>query len=410
MNYAYVAYTQDRTLVQGKIAATDKDSAAKLLAHNGYRLLSLKAQSNFFSSSSSSSMFAKKVKLSEIILFSRQLALLLESGTDIVTSMELLQEQTTNATFKKTLGAVANDIRGGMSMSAAMSKHPKVFSPLFHRVLAAGEQGGNMETVLRNMADFLQRMNETRKKIKGAMTYPIIVAIVAVVVVSILMIFVMPTFTSIYSQLGATLPPATRALIAVTNFSTRFGLYILGALVLAVVGVILWGRTPTGRYAMDKAILKIPIIGRIVQLSELSRACQTIALLFRAGLPLPEIMVQAQNATSNKVISEALEQVQKELIRGEGLSGPMKRRKVFLPMMVQMVGVGEETGKLDDTLATVAHTYDMEADDRIKGAVELIQPAMTVIIGLVVAFIAVALVGSMYSMYGQFGSTTPPTP
>jgi type IV pilus assembly protein PilC len=174
----------------------------------------------------------------------------------------------------------------------------------------------------------------------------------------------------------------------------------LGGLVLGIVVTVMWARTPTGRYNVDKAMLKMPVIGRIIQLSELSRASQTIALLFRAGLPLPEIMAQAQNATSNKVIGEAISQVQQELIRGEGLSGPMKRRKVFLPMMVQMVGVGEETGKLDDTLATVAHTYDMEADDRIKGAIELIQPAMTVAIGLVVAFIAVALISSMYSMYG----------
>jgi type IV pilus assembly protein PilC len=400
MNYAYVAYTQDRKLVQGKIAAMDKDAAAKLLVHNGMQVLSLKSQSSLFSNASASSMFAKKVKLGEIILFSRQLALLLESGTDIVTSMELLQEQTTNDTFRKTLGMVANDIRGGSSLSASMSKHPKVFSPLFHRVLSAGEQGGNMETVLRNMADFLSRMNETRKKLKSAMTYPTVVAVVAIVVVSILMLFVMPTFTDLYRQLGTDLPTATRILISLTDFSTQWGVYILGGLVLGIVVTVMWARTPTGRYNVDKAMLKMPVIGRIIQLSELSRASQTIALLFRAGLPLPEIMAQAQNATSNKVIGEAISQVQQELIRGEGLSGPMKRRKVFLPMMVQMVGVGEETGKLDDTLATVAHTYDMEADDRIKGAIELIQPAMTVAIGLVVAFIAVALISSMYSMYG----------
>lgn len=215
------------------------------------------------------------------------------------------------------------------------------------------------------------------------------------------MIFVLPTFTDLYRQLGTELPTATRILIAVTDFSTQWGIYILGALVLGVIALIMWMRTPIGRYNVDKAMLKMPVIGRIIQLSELSRASQTIALLFRAGLPLPEIMAQAGNATSNKIIGEAIGEVQKELIRGEGLSGPMTRRKVFLPMMVQMVGVGEETGKLDDTLSTVAHTYDMEADDRIKAAIGLIQPAMTVIIGLIVAFIAVALVSSMYSMYGQ---------
>jgi type IV pilus assembly protein PilC len=363
-------------------------------------VLSLKSKSRLFSAGTAS-LFAGKVKLSEIILFSRQLALLLESGTDIVTALELLQDQTTNKTFKTTLGQVANDIRGGSSLSGAMSKHPRVFSPLFHRVLSAGEQGGNLEIVLRNMADFLARMNETQKKLKSALTYPVVVAVVAVIVVAVLMIFVMPTFTDMYRQLGADLPAATQILINVTDFSTAYGLYILGAFIAIVIGIVLWGRTAKGRYAIDRAMLRMPIIGRIVQLSELSRASQTIALLFKAGLPLPEIMTQAKNATSNKVIGEALSEVQQELVRGEGISGPMARRKVFLPMMVQMVGVGEETGKLDDTLSTVAQTYDMESDDRIKGAIDLIQPTMTVIIGLVVAFIAVALVGSMYSMYGQ---------
>ncbi|MGI2336683.1 MAG: type II secretion system F family protein [Dehalogenimonas sp.] len=400
MDFAYVAYNQERRMVQGKVAATDKDAAAKILALNGFQVLSLKSKSKLFSASTSS-MFTPKVKLGEIILFSRQLALLLESGTDIVTALELLQDQTTNKTFRTTLGHVANDIRGGSSLSGAMSRHPKVFSPLFHRVLSAGEQGGNLEVVLRNMADFLARMNETQKKLKSAMTYPTVVAVVAVIVVAVLMIFVLPTFTDLYRQLGTDLPAATKILIAVTDFSTAYGVYILGVIVAAVIGLVIWGRTAKGRYVIDKALLRMPIIGRIIQLSELSRASQTISLLFKAGLPLPEIMVQAQNATSNKIVGEAIGEVQKELVRGEGISGPMARRKVFLPMMVQMVGVGEETGKLDDTLATVAHTYDMEADDRIKGAIDLIQPIMTVVIGLIVAFIAVALVGSMYSMYGQ---------
>ncbi|AKG54135.1 pilus assembly protein PilC [Dehalogenimonas sp. WBC-2] len=400
MDFAYVAYNQERRLIQGKITAADKESAGKLLSHNGFQVLSLKAQSKLFSASTSS-LFAQKVKLKEIVLFARQLALLLESGTDIVKSLELLQDQTTNKTFRNVLGAVANDIRGGSSLSSAMGKHPKTFPPLFHRVLSAGEQGGNLETVLRNMADFMQRMADTQKKIKSALTYPVVVAVVAVVVVAVLMIFVMPTFTDLYRQLGTELPTATKILIDVTDFSTAYGIYILGALVAAVIGLVIWARTPAGRFALDKALLKMPVIGRIIQLSELSRACQTIALLFRAGLPLPEIMTQAVNATSNKVVGTALLEVQQELIRGEGISGPMSRRKVFLPMMVQMVGVGEETGKLDDTLSTVAHTYDMEADDRIRGAIDLIQPAMTIVIGLVVAFIAVAMVSSMYSLYGQ---------
>ncbi len=363
-------------------------------------MLSLKPHVPFLNLSRLASALTP-VKPAEVVLFSRQMAVLLESGTDIVTALELLQDQTSNRTLRRVIGEVASDIRGGSSLSLALSRHPRAFSPVYHRAIADGEQGGNLETVLRNMADFIERVVKTERKIKNALTYPAIVAVVAVIVISILVIFVLPTFTNLYTSLGTDLPVITTVFINLATWFTDYGLFFIGAIVAAIVAFLFYIRTPGGKYQWDKISLHLPVLGRILLLSELSRACQTMALLFRAGLPLPEIMTQAINSTNNKVIAEALTGVQSGLIRGEGLSGPMGRRPVFLPLMVQMVGVGEETGKLDDTLATVATTYDVEADDRITNAISLIQPIVTVIIGLVIAFIAVALVSSMYSLYGQ---------
>jgi type IV pilus assembly protein PilC len=170
-------------------------------------------------------------------------------------------------------------------------------------------------------------------------------------------------------------------------------------IVVAVILVFLYIRTPTGNYQWGKISLRLPIVGRILLLSELSRACRTISLLFRVGLPLPEVLAMASQGTSNKVLSEAVTEVQRELIRGQGISKPMSKRPVFLPLMVQMVGVGEGTGNLDTTLTTVAESYEMEADDRINAAVGLIQPVVTIIIGLIVAFIAISVVSAMYSFY-----------
>jgi type IV pilus assembly protein PilC len=273
-----------------------------------------------------------------------------------------------------------------MSLSAAMGRHPRAFPVIFHRAVAAGEQGGNLEIVLRQMADYMERGVNTEKKIRSALTYPIIVAITAAVVIIILVTFVLPKFMSLFTAFGAELPLATRILLSITDWFGSYGLYLL--MVIFIIGVLgfIYARTPAGKYQWHKLS---------------SRACRTIGLLFKVGLPLPEIMAMAIHGTSNKAMAEALSEVQRALIRGEGIARPMAQRKLFLPLMVQMVGVGEETGNLDNTLATVAQSYEIESDDRTTAAVGLIQPAMIVVIGLGVGFIAVALLSAMYGIYGQ---------
>ena len=400
MEYAYVAYTEDRRLVKGKLSATGEEAAANLLSYGGYQVVNLKQVVPFFNTERLAAAFSR-IKPREIIMFSRQLALLLESGTDIVTSLELLQSQVTNRTLKKIIGDIATNIRGGTSLSAALSRHSRAFSPIYHRAIAAGEQGGNLEVVLRQMADYMERAVNTEKKIKNALTYPLIVAVVAIVVIGLLVTFVLPTFTTLFTAFGAELPPATRMLIGLTDWLGHYGVYLV--VVIAVAAVLGWVyiRTPAGKYQWHKLSLRLPVLGRIFLLNELSRCCRTISLLFKVGLPLPEIIAMAIHGTNNKAMVEALTEVQEELIRGEGLSQPMTKRSLFLPLMVQMVGVGEETGNLDNTLATVARSYETESDDRTSAAVGLIQPAMIVIIGLIVGFIAIALFSAMYGIYGQ---------
>ena len=402
MDFLYVAYTEDKRLVKGKLSATSDEAAANLLSYGGYQVVSLKSVVPFFDKEKLLARFSR-VKPREIIMFSRQLAILLESGTDIVTSLELLQSQITNRTLKRVIGEVASDIRGGSSLSAALSKHPRAFSQMYYRTIAGGEQGGNLEIVLRQMADYIERGATTEKKIKNALTYPIIIAVVAIIVIAILVTFVLPAFTSLYAQFGAELPLPTRMLLGATDWLSHYGLYLLLVIVAAAGLGFVYAKTPAGKYQWDKLSLRLPVVGRINLLSGLSRCCRTMALLFRVGLPLPEIMALTIHSSDNKAMVEALTEVQQELIRGEGLSRPMAKRKLFLPLMVQMVGVGEETGNLDNTLATVAESFEVEADDRTSSAVGLIQPAIIIIIGLLVAFIAISLVSAMYSVYGQVG-------
>jgi len=401
MDFAYVAYAdEEKKLISGKVSATSEEAATELLSYGGYRALSLKLVRPWFDKEKLKARFSR-IKQAEIIMFSRQLALLLESGTDIVTSLDLLQNQTTNQTLQKVIGEIAEDIRGGSSLSMALSKHPQAFSSMYHRAIAAGEQGGNLEVVLRQMADYIEKGSVTQKRIKGALMYPIMVVVVAIVVVAILVTQVFPTFVSFYSQLGATLPTATRILIGIVGWLQHNGLYLLLGLLVVVGAIYLYSKTPAGKYRWDKMMLRSPVIGRIIQLSELSRCCRTMALLIKIGLPLPEVLAVTIHSITNTIVDESLAGVQQELIRGEGLSRPMEKRSIFLPLMTQMVKVGEETGNIENTLATVAESFEVEANDKTNSAVALIQPVTTIILGLVVGFVVLAMISAMYSVYHQ---------
>lgn len=402
MNYHYVACSENNKIVKGKLSAPNEEAAVGMLAYSGYRVLSLKEAIPFFSAGKLGIRFSA-IKPTELVMFSRQLALLIESGTDAVTSIELLQAQATNRPFKKILAEVLSDVRGGSALSEALSRHPRVFSQVYHRLVSVGEQTGNLETVLRQAADYIERIDITQKSVKNALIYPIIVLIVAVLVIAIMVTFVLPAFSDLYSTFGVELPAATKALLAITDWTQHYGIWLLATMIIAVVAGFAYTRTPAGKYQWGKLSLTLPQVGRINLLNELSRCCRNIALLYGSGLPLPEIMTLLIQGTNNKVMAKALTEVQQSMIAGAGLSGPMAKHKVFLPLMVQMTAVGEETGNLDNTLNTVAQSYETESDNRTKTMVALITPAMTIFIGLVVGFIAIAMISAMYSIYGQVG-------
>jgi type IV pilus assembly protein PilC len=401
MDFAYTAYTEDKRLVKGKVSAPNEEAAGRLLGYGGYRVVSLKQFVPFLDTEKLLSRFTR-IKSTEIVMFSRQLALLLESGTDIVTALDLLQEQIDSKPLKTMVGEVAADIRAGSSFSVALSKHPRAFPPMYHRAIAAGEQGGNLEVVLRQMASHIEKGLTTEKQVKSALTYPFVVVLVAVIVVIILVTFVLPAFTKMYGEFGVELPWITKILMAITDWFSHYGVFVILAIVVGAIAVYFYIRTPAGKHWWDATVLKLPVLGRIAHLSELGRCCRTMSLLIRIGLPLPEVMAMAIYNSNNKVVGDNLTGVQQELIRGEGLSHPMARRPLFLPLMTQMVRVGEETGHLDNTLDTVADSFEMESSEKTKTAVGLIQPVMTLIIGLLVGFVVLAMISAMYSIYGSF--------
>ena len=233
------------------------------------------------------------------------------------------------------------------------------------------------------------------------MTYPIIVLVIGFGVSALMITVVLPTFMELYLSFGAEMPAITMLVMAFGEWATSYGLMTMALVGGGLVFGFVYSRTPAGKRRWDPILLRLPVVGRIALLNELSRVCRTMALLFKVGLPLPEIMVQVSQGTNNTAMSDALGDVQRELMRGEGLSKPMAKRWYFLPLMVQMVKVGEETGKLDSALTTVAQSYEVESDDRTEAAIGLIQPAITIVIAGVVGVIALSMVSAMYSIYGQ---------
>jgi len=372
-----------------------------MLNFAGYQVINLKSAKVAFPTFKNLAKRFNPVKPTDVILFYRQVALLIESGLNIVGAIELLGEQATNTTFRKVLEEIVSDIQGGSQLSAALNKHPQVFSPVHCQSLKVGEQTGGLETILRQIADHMEKQVNSRKGVKNAMTYPVLAVIVAVVVVAVMVVFVLPSFNELYVSLGVELPLLTRMMLSAGELLRSIGGYLILCLLAAIVIGYWYIKTPQGRYKWDKLSLYFPLVGCVNHLNELARISSNISILFKAGLPLTEVLPLIIQGTGNKYLIEALIKVREDMLGGEGLSRPMSKHPVFLPMMVQMVRVGEETGNLDQTLNSVAKNYEAEAEDKVKSLIALIQPVMTVVIGLVVGIMALSLVSAMYSMFGQ---------
>ena len=403
MDFNYICYNEDKKVVKGTISASDEKIAEQILVHSGCRVLNLKPVVSFMPNWGKVFPSFYRVGPEVVIMFSRQLALLLESGTDIVTSLELLQSQTSDRNLKRVLGEVVSDLRRGDRFSEALSKHPQSFPSIYPRALSVGERTGGLEAVLKQMADYMEKRIKAAKNIKSALRYPIIIIVAAIVVVGVIVAFVLPAFTSLYTSLGVELPPVTKFLMSMVDWIFEYNLYVIGAVISILGGLFLYIKTPGGKFQWDRLALRLPLLGRVRRLDELAHCCRSMALLFRAGLPLPEVMSLVIESSDNSMVKRELTGVRQDMIKGEGLSRPMAKSPLFFPLMVQMVAVGEETGNLDVTLLAVAQNFETEAEDKMRTFIGLIQPIVTGIVGLIVAFIALSLVSAMYSIYGQLG-------
>jgi type IV pilus assembly protein PilC len=402
IDYRYEATVGQGRVVKGKIKASGEIEAERLLIEQGYHPMKVEVVPSMWSLEEAlPTLF--KIKPQDVVVFSRQLATLLRSGFSLLPALEILRAQVTTArAFKKTLESMVDDLRGGTSFSQAISKHPKAFSELYSRTIAVGEQTGNLEVVLNQMADYMERSSATGKKIKGALAYPAMVLGVGVVVCVVLMTVVMPKLAGLFTSMKVGLPLPTKILMGASSFVSANILYILIAAAVLAAAVVWMVKQPSGRRMLDRIRLTAPLIGLPTLMGELARFARTMSVLVAAGLSLQEIMEIVPHSSNNRFIRDALNQVNQGLVLGEGLSEPMSRIDIFPPLLVQMVAVGEESNTLDFTMGVVADFYEVTAEERTSAMVGMLGPASTIGIALLVGFIAISVIMPMYTITGAF--------
>lgn len=343
----------------------------------------------------------KKVKKREVMHLFRQLAVFIRSGVSVLEALQVLSEETSNKLMRSALEGMRVNLESGARFSEAASLHPELFAGYTVEVLRSAELTGNLDTVLDQLGDYLERELDTEHKVKSALAYPIIVMVLAIIVSCVLVIYVLPKFKSFFTSLHAKLPLPTRMLLAFGNWIGTWGLYLgVGIIVCVVVGVLLT-RTSQGKELKDKVVLKIPIIGSLIHTAIIERFCRLLASMTVAGVALPEAIAVTTASTNNMVFRKGLTEARAAMLRGEGIAGPLASTGLFPGAAKQMFAVGESTGNLDDQLQSAANYLDRELDYRIKRFTTMIEPAVIIAVGLIVGFVAVALISAMYGIYHQ---------
>lgn len=398
MTYKYVAYTPDKKLVQGTLNVTSESSAEDVLYRAGYQqVLSLKEVPPPLSLERVvPSLFG--VKKQEVIDFANQLATLVASGITVLMSLELLAGQSYKKVLKKIITKLADEIQQGGSLSQAMGRYPQVFPETYRQVIKASEQTGSLEIGLKYAADYTEKQAAANRKVKRAMTYPIFVLVMAIGVCVLLVSVALPPMIDLFKSLGADLPWMTQLLIGITEFFLGNTFAILVGILVFIFFIIYLFRLPSVKVARDKYILRIPVIGNIILERSMQNFCQTTSMLLKAGLRLPQIMEIVIQANRNRTIHEALFKIRDRLVQGEGLSQPMSEAGLFPPLVIEMTAVGEKTGAMDATLDTLADFYEKKADRSIDALITMIEPALTLMVGGVVIFIALSVITPLYSI------------
>ena len=341
------------------------------------------------------------VKRADLMHLSRQLAAFVRAGLPILDAVHTIAAESENASTRRVMHDIEDSLRAGERFSDCLDRHPKVFPEFYRGIVRSAELTGELDTVLVRLAGYIERDLEARRKIKSATMYPAVIIVMSIITVAVLASFVLPKFKVFFASLDAKLPLPTRMLLAVTDFLTSWWWALLGGFVAIVLIVFAVLQTERGKYGRDRLVLGIPVVGETIKYALCERFCRILASMVGAGVPLPESLRVATESLKNRVYIRALSTVSEAMLEGEGLTAPLAKVEMFPNTAVQMLRVGEETGTLDNQLEVTAQYYETELDYKIKKLTSLFEPAVIVVMGLLVGFVAVALVSAMYGVFRQ---------
>jgi len=395
--FVWEGKTRQGTVQKGEIAANTKEDVMSLLRKQNIQPITVSAKPKELKLS----FGAPKVTDQDIVIFTRQLATMIDAGLPLVQCLDILGQQKENPTMAKVVNQVRTDVESGATFADALKKHPKVFDNLYVNMVAAGEAGGILDTILQRLAAFMEKFAKIKKQIKSAMIYPSVILFVAVSVVSLLMVVVVPMLANIFAEGGQILPLPTRIVLAVSHFMTGWGGLISLILIIGFfVGLKNFRKTVNGQRITDGIALKIPVAGSLIQRVAVAKFTRTLGTLLTSGVPILEGLMIVSRTAGNKVVEEAILATRQSVSEGKNLADPLGKAKFFPPMVIQMIGVGEATGALDNMLNKIADFYDDEVDSAVGALTSMLEPMLMIFLGITVGFVIVA----MYMPIFQMGS------
>ncbi|MBN1830890.1 MAG: type II secretion system F family protein [Deltaproteobacteria bacterium] len=399
--YLYVAQTKRGRKLKGELEAADERIALSQLKRRNLTVIKIKTKpKDIFENVA---FMQPKVKSKDIVIFTRQFSTMIDAGLPLVQGLTILAEQTENKTFRAILKEITKDVEGGSTLAEAMKKHPKVFDALFVNLVAAGEVGGILDTIMRRLADYIEKSEALKKRIKGAMTYPAVVVAIAILVIAVILIFVIPVFEEMFSDFGAALPGPTQMVVNMSRFMKSNIHWVILAVAALIFLFKKYRNSKGGRKTTDTIALKLPVFGDLLKKTAIARFSRTLGTMIQSGVPILDSLEIVAKTSGNVILEEIIFEVRASIAEGQTIADPLSETDIFPGMVIQMISVGEATGALDTMLNKIADFYDDEVDSAVDALTSMLEPMLMLFLGGAIGGLVIAMYLPIFQMAAAMG-------
>jgi type IV pilus assembly protein PilC len=399
--YVWAGRTRKGRALKGQLDAADERIARIQLRRRNIEVTKLKPKAKDLFENVS--FLQPKVKAKDVVVFTRQFSTMIDAGLPLVQGLTMLAEQNQNRTFKRILNEVTKDVEGGSTLADALNKHPRVFDSLFVNLVAAGEVGGILDTILQRLAAYIEKAEKLKSQIKGALTYPAVVVSIAIIVIAVIMIFVIPVFQDMFSSFGKALPGPTQLVVNMSDFTKSNIHYMILALILFVFVFRRYRRTGGGRRNVDSLLLRLPILGELVRKVAVARFTRTLGTMIKSGVPILDALEITARTAGNVIVEEVVMDARASIAEGQTIAEPLSESIIFPGMVTQMISVGESTGALDAMLEKIADFYDDEVDSTVAAMTSMLEPLLMLFLGGSIGGLVIAMYLPIFQMAAAMG-------